>query len=451
LGVNPFNLERGEGQRAVNELAYRAACEGKWLTSATLSMPGMYEPSAYEARPLNCAAGNDHLDVARLLIRLGHQVDAPDPATGMTPLQLAVMENRPGMTQMLIDKGAKVSTHGQHKPTLIALAAEKLDLDGFLRVIRFVKTHNGDLSDYDARTPLLTFVTKTKLIDAKVLVAKSPETQAIYQKMQSVGSLAPLVAALRQEGLPLHTSGTAPQNGLTHLAAERLDIELFEWLDKNAYPVNSLNANGDDAFLIVASQYIGQGPASREFLTMDKLLELGAVAYRRNSDGFTVAHLAIRHPEIRQMFKTRGVELDYSHALGSVTGEPNAHKPPQKRNELAVLFKDMSNSEFLSAMNGGFARHAARAGLMDDLKRAITLGFDIDSKETEGRCSLIYLAAEGRYDDTPNSVASNETAVWLVQRKAAMAPGIFCDGKGFPDLNVQEKVIKLQGGNVSLR
>ena len=84
--------------------------------------------SQFESTPLQCAARTGNLEMARLLINAGAEVNAKGNP-GRTPLSFAVLSGRLDMIRFLIEKGAEVNTRDAEGASPLDYAAWQGSLD----------------------------------------------------------------------------------------------------------------------------------------------------------------------------------------------------------------------------------------------------------------------------------------------------------------------------------
>jgi len=90
------------------------------------------------ATPLHYVAGNDHKDVAELLLADKADVNAKDD-TGWTPLHWAALEGHKGMAELLLANKADVNAKDNKGYTPLYYAADK----GHQDVVELLRQHGG--------------------------------------------------------------------------------------------------------------------------------------------------------------------------------------------------------------------------------------------------------------------------------------------------------------------
>ena len=75
------------------------------------------QPPIIRATPLYWAVFHDHIDVVKLLIDAGAEVDKIEKVRGFTPLHLAAKKDQKEVFKLLLDGGARVDTENIRKNT----------------------------------------------------------------------------------------------------------------------------------------------------------------------------------------------------------------------------------------------------------------------------------------------------------------------------------------------
>jgi len=111
----------------------------------------------HSERPLHWAAFKGHLDVARLLIESGADVNASD-FEGLKPLHFAAMEGHVEVVRLLIESGADVNAWGgEDCDTPLHFAA----MEGHVEVVRLLIESGADVNARDCeRLELMKFLLK---------------------------------------------------------------------------------------------------------------------------------------------------------------------------------------------------------------------------------------------------------------------------------------------------
>jgi ankyrin repeat protein len=104
--------------------------------------------------PLHFAASEGHLEVARMLLELGADVNSQNDE-GLTPLQRASQvqrEGESGIMRLLLDYGANVNVHDKRRNTPLHFAAS----EGHLEVARMLLELGADINSQNDKglTPL---------------------------------------------------------------------------------------------------------------------------------------------------------------------------------------------------------------------------------------------------------------------------------------------------------
>ncbi|KAG8223155.1 hypothetical protein J437_LFUL000578 [Ladona fulva] len=120
--------------------------------NADLELPGsvVFDGETIEgAPPLWCAAAAGHLDVVRLLVHHGAQVNSTT-RTNSTPLRAACFDGHYEIVKFLVDHNADVEVANRHGHTCLMIACYK----GHFRIAKFLINLNADVNR-KSMTPLL--------------------------------------------------------------------------------------------------------------------------------------------------------------------------------------------------------------------------------------------------------------------------------------------------------
>ena len=238
-----------------------------------------------EPPPLHKAAENNSVDIAKLLIDNGADVNDVDIGDGM-PLHFAARNNAPEVAKLLIDNGADV---------------------------------NAKLSDYDDDTPLHIAARNNAPEVAKVLseallatLRGTPpptgtKTEKFLRKRSRWGGHLDVNARVDTDQLFINK--TANLNTHLHIAAARADMEATGWLIANGADINARveNSNIDKTPLIKAASRSSEG-----LWIVQLLIANGAEVNAKTEDGDTPLHRAAFHnaEEVAKLLIANGADVN---------------------------------------------------------------------------------------------------------------------------------------------
>jgi serine/threonine-protein phosphatase 6 regulatory ankyrin repeat subunit B len=226
----------------------------KLLLASKADLKAATKPLGYT--PLHCAAQQGHIDVARLLLKRGMDVNAHDSDQG-TPLHNAALYGQVKMIRFLLENKADIQAANEDKSPLLAAC-----MVGKLEAIRVLLDHKADVNvreKYYGRTPLHHAV--------------AGEDPAVVRLLLDHGALV----------------DTVDSWGLTplHLAACRGNVQAARLLlDYNANVRAALKDTGEEP-LHEAAAY---SSAKMVALLLDRGADINA---RQKNNGWTPLHRAI--------------------------------------------------------------------------------------------------------------------------------------------------------------
>jgi ankyrin repeat protein len=139
---------------------------------------GRREPTPGGLTPLHFAARHDHVDVARLLVEAGAEVNARE-ANDITPLLMAVSNQAPTTAQYLLTQGAEVNARDWYGRTPLWEAVN----------VRNLYVHNATFKNGVDRAPMLTLIQALLAADADVNARTSETPPFRHYLLETTGSL----------------------------------------------------------------------------------------------------------------------------------------------------------------------------------------------------------------------------------------------------------------------
>jgi len=291
--------------------------------------PGIYRPRAIPSpsgamSPLSFAAREGNLDMARLLVESGADVDLPS-ANGTPPITVATINNHIGLALYLLEQGADPNlADDYHARTPLFAAVEMRNLDF---------TRETAPPYPDAREPM-------ELIEALVEAGANPNARTHTTPAR---------------GFMQGTASWVSFDGQTPFIRAALagDITLMRLLlDYGADP-NLETYEGSTALMAAAgvNWVVGQtySRSDEEYLEAARLcLELGADANAANSQGFTPMHGATNRgfDEMVRLLFDHGAALEVEDSQGRTPmtfaeGVFLAVQPPVYKPETIALIEEL--------------------------------------------------------------------------------------------------------------
>lgn len=204
-GADPGALDRN-GQTALH-----LCCEynQRECLSVVLSQPSFHtclEIRNYEGlSPLHLAVLQGHIELARMLLDAGADINAMDIKSGQSPLMHAVENNKAGMVHFLIENGCEVNSQSYSGNTALHSACGRGQVD----TVRLLLKSGADssLKNYHNDTPVM--VAKNKKI-ADVLRGRG--SRQIRGQEQHCAPVSPHGSSVMENGSssPNHSRGCSP-------------------------------------------------------------------------------------------------------------------------------------------------------------------------------------------------------------------------------------------------
>lgn len=147
-----------------------------------------------DGRPLMQAAGKGQLDIVKVLVDKGADVNARNNEYGLTPLIYAASKGHLDVVKFLVDKGADVNAREENGLTPLIMAAGLDQID----IVKILVDKGADVNakDNKGRTPLM-FAAGGQLNIVKFLVDKGADVNARSKS----GRVTPLKQAVQENHL----------------------------------------------------------------------------------------------------------------------------------------------------------------------------------------------------------------------------------------------------------
>ncbi|MBK8397606.1 MAG: ankyrin repeat domain-containing protein [Leptospiraceae bacterium] len=177
--------------------------------------------------PLELAIKKNKLDIVKLLIEKGANVNPTKAESGYTPLHVAAINNRLEIAKYIIEKGSNINAQTKFGTTPLHHAAEK----GSYEVAQLLIEKGADLnlSDKKGQSPLLWAIDKEKPKLAKLLITKGADikgrTDIGWTPLYSAcfGNDADLVKTLIDKGADVNAKSITLETPL-HVSVHSFEI-----------------------------------------------------------------------------------------------------------------------------------------------------------------------------------------------------------------------------------
>ncbi|MFT3733722.1 MAG: hypothetical protein QM776_01575 [Rhodocyclaceae bacterium] len=407
--LNGFNPASGASKSEFETSTYLAACTGKSARSLLYSLPGVLSQDQVR-RNINCAASSGHLDVIKHYCRFACSFDPAAAGRGESdsPLYLALISGNEHVAEYLAARGAPLDKEGGKEGAalagIIGTRGEKSE-----SALLLLKRYPHLAGDIQRGYPAARMTIMSKQGAAAV---------SALERLEELGV-----------GITHMPQG---QESLLQVAVFRKNLELVDWLLAKNYLQRS-GASSDRALVSALTGYSGEGESSAAYLIASRLLNKHDFEHMATAQvSESLGESMLKYPELRRLFHTRDINFPYASVFS------NMHSAPAGVNSIALgmLFDDMNDVEFKSALDGGAAQVMAEAGLIDAFKRIASLDVEVEmtlisqtrqSARSDGMCLLFYSALEGKNDTSPGQIDSWQTTELLARRLVEKKAAWNCD------------------------
>ncbi len=325
-----------------------------------------------ESAPITVANG---LTMIKLLISKGADVDTKATRHKRTRLQMACSTGEKGIVEFLIGQGADIqATDDRGREPLHQAAA-----GGHVDIAELLIAKGADLNVRagNSATPLWEAASYGKADMVKFLLAKGADISVADRRGQT-----PLQVAKRRGHAEV--VNILRQHGATetlHGAAASGDVDTVKrWLSRGA-DVNAQSETGETPLHLAAAQ-------GRKAV-VEILIEKGADVNARSRNGRTPLWLAALagHMDLVRFLVAKGADVNIADNRGRM---PVDIARQRGRNEVVDILSQHGAKETLHG--------AVASGNIDEVKRLISEGADINAKNEDGRTPLHLAANRGPGD-----------------------------------------------------
>jgi ankyrin repeat protein len=360
-------------------------------------------------KPIHVAAKQGNLAALNLLIRKGVDLNALTffgaPDSGLTPLQLAIVNNQTEAVKTLITAGASVDLKNAQgvTPLAIAVGIDNQELTKFL----IDSNANLETPNINGVSPLMLAVQRNNLALVKLLVEAGAD---INSAKTGLNVSTPLIESTAIDSVSFEITEFLVQNGANvNLVSSKGDAALhFAVSQSNYAKVNFLIASGADLNLVSASgaSALHIAAINRNKIIIESLLNHGAnpnvlglnqttpiqeAAYASNNDsvkllikaGANVNHrntkgLTALHFAAYKQYKDIADTLIAAGADSSILAEVNESIRKQQieqemARQRAQIEEQRQNNNLLVAALVGIMNVAANAAYPTTTYRPVTL------------------------------------------------------------------------------
>ncbi|XP_070555789.1 serine/threonine-protein phosphatase 6 regulatory ankyrin repeat subunit B-like isoform X2 [Ptychodera flava] len=352
---SPRNNATSLGENKANRLH---AADGS--TASAMSDSQSISSGAYTTRLLGYCQRGEWATVEqtiRSLDRGDTELSTPDEETGMTPLMIAVKENKLVVAERLLELGVSINDRSKDGCSAIHFAAMYAK-DDVMKVMIAKKADATALGGVKEQLPLhmasgrasgaLSIVQNLLKVSGKdSRLAKDKESSIPLMLAAEQGNVAvgkELLALYKDEQVKAIRSDSG--DSALHLSCRRKDVDFIKLLCENGAPVDIQNEEGHTAMHIAAWEgdeatlkyfyqlkanpniydKLDRSPlhiaAERGHTNVVEILvdKFKASVLARTKDGSTLMHIASQcgHPETAMMFLKKGVPLHMPNKAGAV-------------------------------------------------------------------------------------------------------------------------------------
>ena len=155
--------------------------DGNLVTSLLEMDPDINNMGSADGPPLFLAVTVNNLDIAKILIEKGADVEATARTGKLRPMHRAATNNNAEMIRLLVNSGAKVNSRNFEKKTPLIMAAREGNLDAINELI----DSEADIDESDRvlkKTPLHYAVGAGQVDAVKLLVTRGADVNAVARR-----------------------------------------------------------------------------------------------------------------------------------------------------------------------------------------------------------------------------------------------------------------------------
>lgn len=334
--------------------------------------------------PLVAASEGGFLDLARLLIHNGADIDAPD-SLGRTPLYVACGEGHIEIVRLLLDKGADVHHPNRFGWTPLNNASD----EGFLDIVLLLIDRGADINvpNQDRETPLSNACYEGHIEVVHLLLDKGADIHRCDQygltpvNIASMKGFPNIVLLLIERGADISVPDENGDTSLYNACSEGHTEVVCLLLDRGA----DINQDTNGLTPLLVASYGGHTKVVK------MLLERGANLRFANKEGWTSIHIACWKGwlDVTAALLENGAPIEAANARGV---RPLYLASLKGSLDVANLLLEKGANIHSGTKRGSTPLHgASREGSLDVTSLLLERGAPIDCMDFKGRTPL-YLA-----------------------------------------------------------
>ncbi len=385
---------------SLNETALDLVTEGHLELVDLLKKQGVlvdpnYSKNGASQLFITAAVGDDRLQAAELLLKIGADANYKSPA-GLSVLSLAARNGAVRLSELLLKAGANVMDRNSAN----ALAYDLAVIYGHDELIELLIAHMNQVAPVvdqqaeDGTTALMRATMAADVKSVKALLAagtdasrrdRQGESPLSYAVTHDLDEVVQLLRAAGVERLP--SDKGVGHESIVHAGSQGALGTILDLLDSGA-PIDAIDADGDTA-LTAAAVHPG---------VVKVLAKRGADVSHRNNEGKTAYMIAAASNRIRMMqaLKEAGSPIDEPEELEGLTqmhAMLNAMKAKTSDGDTSE-----NDGESDIEVNGNELLMACLTGDALTVSRQVAAGVDVNYVNDEGRTALA-MAIQGLMQD----------------------------------------------------
>ncbi|GBN05336.1 Serine/threonine-protein phosphatase 6 regulatory ankyrin repeat subunit B [Araneus ventricosus] len=370
-----FNLINSQGLKALH---FGALHGNKEIIEELIKYNADVNYPFFGKTPLHLAVLNNTIEVVKVLIKNGAQVDAEDKS-GFTPLCLAVKNNDKEVVEMLIENGANINAKDGY-PLFSAISQGFYDIVEILMQNEKIKINMQIVNDI---TPLHVAAELGQRVIVETLIIKGADVNAVtadckktpLHNAASAGA-AEVVKILLKKKAKINARAVDGSTPL-HLAVYSGQANVVKMLNENGANVNIADYKNRTAIQLAAFH------GKLEIVKM--LSELKTVSiHDKANDGFSLLHIAAQsgHLNIMKHLIEKGANINSENDAGT---KPIHFAAREGHADIVQFLLDLDpTGKQLTVVGQTVVHYAVMGGQIDVLQFLIDRKHDINASSILG-------------------------------------------------------------------